>query len=397
MLTYVPVMIFIILLAIVVGLGYADRRKHRPLSSMPPLSFIIPCYNDAATVDQTVASIFAVYGDEADLVVIDDGSSDGSREKLAALAKRHDFTLILNPSNQGKSKTLNDHFHLAKNDIVVFVDADMIVSRKPLVDAIARLQDPRVGAVSCPYRAANQGFIPLMQTIEYNMLAFIQGAYNTFSAIALWGGFIAIRRKAFLNADGFSLNAITEDKDLAFKLNLRGWKVEQSFCHISTYVPDTLARLIRQKIRWSSGGLQCFVRYYKVLLKNPLHVLFMVSFCVLLTISTLNIGKDLFLWDQIIDYFLWLNRFGSFWASLQLTVDKFGGPILEDLIWRISFTIFSLPFVLPLISTLRRLYICLMVIPFSIFYAPAFSLISIAGAIYFLRNKRLLRQAVRAW
>lgn len=160
MLTYVPVMIFIILLAIVVGLGYADRRKHRPLSSMPPLSFIIPCYNDAATVDQTVASIFAVYGDEADLVVIDDGSSDGSREKLAALAKRHDFTLILNPSNQGKSKTLNDHFHLAKNDIVVFVDADMIVSRKPLVDAIARLQDPRVGAVSCPYRAANQGFIP---------------------------------------------------------------------------------------------------------------------------------------------------------------------------------------------------------------------------------------------
>ena len=397
MLTYVPVSMFLLLLVIVAGLGYVDRRKNRRLLTLPPLSFIIPCYNDAETVDQTVESIFAVYGPDADVIVIDDGSTDNSREILTELKTRHNFVLIFNAANVGKSKTLNDHFHLAKNEMIVFVDADVIVSPKPLKDAIARLQVKDVGAVSCPYRAANTGFIPLMQTIEYNMLAFIQGAYNMFSAIALWGGFLAVKRDAFSSVNGFTLNAITEDKDLAFKLTLQGWKVEQSFCHIRTYVPATLTQLIKQKIRWSSGGLQCFVRYYAVLMKNPLHVLFMLSFCVLLTASILKLGKNISLWDEIVAYFLWAHRSVGLWTSLQLTLIKFGISILKDLLWRISFTLFSLPFVLPLVSTIKRLYICVMVIPFSIFYAPAFSIISIAGAIYLLRNKRLLHKAVRAW
>lgn len=98
----------------------------------------------------------------------------------------------------------------------------MIVNRQSLTDALARLQHPEMGAVSYPYRATNTGFIPLMQTIEYNMLTFVQGAYNVFSAIALWGGFIAVKREAFLDAGKFSVNAITEDMDLAFKLNQKG-------------------------------------------------------------------------------------------------------------------------------------------------------------------------------
>lgn len=397
MMTYFPVVIFLVLLLVVAMLGHLDRRKERPLASLPPLSFVIPCYNDADTVDQTVDSIFRVYGSTADVIVIDDGSTDGSREKLAALKARYEFTLVYNSCNLGKSKTLNDHFHLAKHDIVVFVDADVIVAQKPLTDAIARLQFPGVGAVSCPYRSANQGILPLMQTIEYNMLTYIQGAYNVFSAIALWGGFIAIKREAFLCVNGFTLNAITEDKDLAFKLNLSGWKVEQSFCYIRTYVPETIRQLFKQKIRWSSGGLQCFVRYYRVLLKNPLHVLFVFSFCILLTTSTLNMGKNIFLWDEVFDYFLWVHRSRDLLASMQLTVRKFGVFLLKDLTWRISFSLFSLPFVLPLVSTVKRLYICFLVIPFSICYVPAFSLISTAGAIHLIRKKNRMQRATRAW
>jgi biofilm PGA synthesis N-glycosyltransferase PgaC len=395
--TYLPMVVFFVLLIVVAGLGLLDRNKYRPLSALPPLSFIIPCYNDAGSVDQTVESIFSVYGPDADVVVIDDGSTDGSREKLAALKERLGFTLVFNSSNIGKSKTLNDHFHLARHDIVVFVDADVIVARKPLMDAIARLQFSGVGAVSCPYRAANPGVLPLMQTIEYNMLTFIQGAYNVFSAIALWGGFIAIKRKAFLDVNGFTLNAITEDKDLAFKLNLKGWKVEQSFCHIRTYVPETMTQLFKQKIRWSSGGLQCFIRYYKVLMKNPLQLLFTVAFCILLTGSMLNLGKNIHLWDDIFNYFFWVHSSKSLLESIRLTVGKFGVFILKDLSWRISFTLFSLPFALPLVSTLKRLYVCFLVIPFSIFYVPAFSLISIAGAVHLIRKRNWLQRSDRAW
>lgn len=397
MMLYLPLLIISVLFGIVAGLVFFDKGKKRPFAGLPPLSFMVPCYNDLDSVGQTLNSIYDVCGSDASIFVIDDCSTDGSREKLAVLKARYGFTLIFNSSNLGKSKTLNEHFHLTKNNIVVFVDADVIVNRQSLVDAISRLQSSDVGAVSCPYRSANSGLIPLMQTIEYNMLSFIQGAYNLFSAIALWGGFIVIKREAFLNVGGFTLNAITEDKDLAFKLNENGWRVEQSFYPIRTYVPDTFSKWFRQKIRWNSGGFQCLVRYYRVWLKNPLQILFVFSFSAFLILSTLNIGKNLLLWDETISYFVRLDQSESVWVSLQLTSTKFGVLILKDFIWRIFYTLFSLPFVLPLVSTVKRIYICFLIIPFSIFYVPLLSSISIIGAIYFLQKRRLLNKAIRAW
>lgn len=397
MLTYLPLLIILMLFLVVAGLGWVDRWKKRPLTDLPALSFMVPCYNDADSVGQTIESIYAVCGTSADVIVIDDCSTDGSREKLSTLVAQYGFRLIFNPSNLGKSKTLNTHFTLTKNPIVVFVDADVIVNRRSLTDALSRLQFPDVGAVSCPYRAANTGIIPLMQTIEYNMLTFVQGAYNVFSAIALWGGFIVVKRGAFVEAGGFSLNAITEDMDLAFKLNENGWRVNQSFCHVRTYVPDTIGKWFRQKIRWSSGGFQCFINHYRVWLKNPLHILFLSSFCLLLISSAVNMGNNLFRFDEMIDYFILLNRSENVWISLQLTGMLFGTLMVKDLIWRISLSLFSLPFVLPLISTSKQMPICLMVFPFSILYVPLFSMVSIIGAITFLRRRRFLQPSARAW
>ncbi len=397
MITYLPISMIVLLFAVVALLGILDRRKKRTLAVMPPLSFIVPCYNDADSVGQTLESIYATCGPSVEVIVIDDCSNDGSREKLADLKRRLGFELILNTSNLGKSKTLNDHFHLARNDTVVFVDADVIVSRKPLNDALARLQSPDVGAVSCPYSSARGGFLQRMQTIEYNLLAFIQGGYNLFSAMALWGGFIATKRDVFIQVGGFTLNAITEDMDLAFKLNAGGWRVEQSFYPVRTEVPDTLRKLFRQKLRWSAGGFQCFLKYYRVWIRNPLHILFMFSFCILLTLSTFKLTHKIFLYDDMVDYFEWLNQSGNLWLSLQLTGMKFGVGILKDLVWRLSFTLFSLPFVLPLVSGIRQLHICLLAVPFSIVYVPLFSSMSILGAVDFLRKRRLLRNATRAW
>jgi len=397
MLTCLPIVLVVLFLAIMAVLGYLDRRKKRSLAEIPPLSFIVPCYNDSDSVGQTLESIYATCGRGAEVIVIDDCSTDGSREKLAVLQRRLGFTLHFNPSNVGKSKTLNDSFKLAGNHTVIFVDADVIVAPEPLTDALARLQRPDVGAVSCPYQSIQFGFLQLMQTIEYNLLAFIQGSYNLFSAMALWGGFIAVKRSAFLQVGGFTLNALTEDMDLAFKLNARGWRVEQSFYPVRTYVPDTFKKLFRQKLRWSSGGMQCFLKYPRVWLKNPLHVLFMFSFCILLTLSTFKLTRNLIIYDDMIDYFAWLNQSRSVWISLQLTGLKFGMGILKEMVWKLSFTLFSVPFVMPLVSGVRQLYRCLLVVPFSIFYVPLFSSMSILGAITFLRKRRALQTATRAW
>jgi len=236
-----------------------------------------------------------------------------------------------------------------------------------------------------------------MQTIEYNMLALIQGSYNNFSVFALWGGFIAIKRASFLDVGGFSLNAITEDMDLSFKLNEKGWRVEQSFHPVYTHVPDSLKAWIRQRIRWGSGGCHCLIKYYRVWLRNPLHILFIFSFCALLVFSTFNISRNILLLDDMIAYFDILNQTKGIWLSMQLTTVKFGFQILAKLFNGISFTFFSLPFVFPLVSTMRQIYICFMVVPFSFFYIPTLSIISIFSGFHFFRKRRILQTGIRAW
>ncbi|HEX5420879.1 MAG TPA: glycosyltransferase family 2 protein [Gammaproteobacteria bacterium] len=394
---YLPVTIIALLFVLVAALGFIDRRKRRPRGTPRPLSFVVPCYNDADTVGETIASIYEVCGQGTDVIVADDGSTDGSRELLERLRVRYGFRLVLNERNIGKSQTLNEQFRLAKHELIVFTDADVIVNERSLQDALSRLEDPSIGAVSCPYAPQNSGLIALMQHVEYNMLSFIQGAYNCFSAIALWGGFIAIKKKAFLDAGCFSLNAITEDMDLAFKLNEAGWRVEQSFVPVRTYVPDTLKKWYKQKVRWSSGGLQCFFNHYRIWLRNPLHVLFVFSYCILLTSAVIKMGKDIVLWNSMLDYLNSMNDSQALGISLHLTGVKYGVHVMRDLVLRLSFTAFSLPFVLPLVSTLKRVHLFLLVVPFSILYVPVFSTISMCGVVYFLRRRKALLTASRAW
>jgi cellulose synthase/poly-beta-1,6-N-acetylglucosamine synthase-like glycosyltransferase len=236
-----------------------------------------------------------------------------------------------------------------------------------------------------------------MTHIEYNMLRFVQGAYNYFSAIALWGGFIVVKRDAFVAAGAFSPNAITEDMDLAFKLNEHGWRVEQCATPVRTYVPHTPRGWFKQKIRWSAGGLQCFIKHYRVWMKNPLHILFMSAYCVLMTFAVAELGRDAAVWEAALAQFNQLNAKASVLFSLASTLADYSGKILADVAWRLGFSLFSIPFVLPLAMRSKRAVVLLFAIPFSVFYVPVFTVTSLCGAAHFLRRWRALEGAERAW
>lgn len=397
MISVLSLFVLIALFLAVAVLRLLDRRPLAPPLNRPAISFIVPCYNDAATVEETIASILPLLREGDELLVADDASTDGGTELLQQLSATSGFRLTVNARNKGKTATLNEQFEIAGNDLVVFVDADLIVNTGALEEALARLAKPAIGAVSCPYVPENRGLIPLMTHIEYNMLSFVQGAYNRFSAIALWGGFIAVKRQAFVDSGAFTPNAITEDMDLAFKLNEQGWRVEQCATPVRTYVPDTLSGWFRQKMRWSSGGLQCFVRHHRVWMKNPLHIVFLTAYCLLITSAVGELLRDIAVWEAALSQFNQLNQRATVYASLMQTSSVYSGQILIDLAWRLGFSLFSLPFVLPLLTSLRRLFVVLIVFPFSLVYVPVFTLTSALGAMDFLRRWRALGVAERAW
>jgi glycosyltransferase involved in cell wall biosynthesis len=92
------------------------------------LSIVMPVYNEKAYIEAIVARVLGVAlpaGVTTELIIVDDGSRDGTRDKLAALAPREDLRVILHERNQGKGAALQTGFAAATGDFVLVQDADL--------------------------------------------------------------------------------------------------------------------------------------------------------------------------------------------------------------------------------------------------------------------------------
>ena len=376
---------FILLMVLMLVLTYLDSRHPRSLAANLPVSIVIPCYNDSASVQETIASVFKAYPAElVDLTVVNDHSTDDSLAQISEMRKRYAFRIVDNEANKGKARSLNDVIPQAKHDYVLCLDADTILNRSALRDMLARMEaDHRLGAVSSPYRPKNRGFLPLMQAVEYSMLLLTQGAHNITSAMALWGGCMMVRKTAFAEVCGFRLNAITEDVDMAFRMNRFHWRVEQSFRPVRSLVPSSLRGWIKQKLRWTSGGTQCYFRHARVWIKNPIQLFFILSYSFFIASSVLDffegvdvVGSVGLIWDSA----------QSFWKNIINLNAAFGADVLRRFGSVVLCCSLSCIYIFPLIKRGRDLFKLLLVIPFSMLYFPCYMVVSLFGTAIGVRS-----------
>src|SRR3712207_2483305 len=90
----------------------------------PLLSVVMPVYNELATAEEMIRRVLAVPL-RIQLIVVDDCSTDGTREVLVKLQQDLGFTLLLQPKNQGKGGALRRGFEAVHGDLVVIQDADL--------------------------------------------------------------------------------------------------------------------------------------------------------------------------------------------------------------------------------------------------------------------------------
>lgn len=126
-------------------------REHVLVSTaLSEVSVIIPSYNRAAYISEAVESVLNQTYKAIDLIVVDDGSRDGSYEKLAAIAEKGQLILLTHPqhANKGQSASINLGLKRAKTKYVAILDSDDMFAVSKLADQVAFLEaHPEIGMV----------------------------------------------------------------------------------------------------------------------------------------------------------------------------------------------------------------------------------------------------------
>jgi glycosyltransferase involved in cell wall biosynthesis len=123
-------------------------RKHgtRTRLASPRLSVVMPVFNEMATIDEIIPRVLAIPL-PVELIVVDDCSTDGTREHLQEMQREYGFTLLLQGRNQGKGAALRRGFGSVTGNMVAIQDADLEYSPEELPELAALIIEGRADVV----------------------------------------------------------------------------------------------------------------------------------------------------------------------------------------------------------------------------------------------------------
>lgn len=235
------------------------------LTKWPSVSVIIPAWNRGESLRKCLVHVTAMhYNGKWDITVINDGSTDQTREILNEF--KGQLKVIHNEKNIGKAASLNKAARLSKGEFIAAIDGDSF----PNVDTLEKLiphfyRDEKVGAVTTIVRVHNRSnLLARIQEVEYFLeFGLKNSVLNTLDSLYVTPGpFSVYRRTAFEKIGGYDVHNITEDMEITFALHKAGYSVVlEADAQVFTDVPDTLKKLFRQRQRWARGGWQTIFKY----------------------------------------------------------------------------------------------------------------------------------------
>jgi glycosyltransferase involved in cell wall biosynthesis len=189
----------------------------------PLLSVVMPVFNESATVDEIIRRVLALPL-RIQLIVVDDASTDGTREILTRLQEQQGFTLLLQPRNQGKGAALRRGFEAVSGDLVAIQDADLEYSPEEFPMLIELICQGRADVVyGSRFLGRHRVFLfshyvgnrllTLLTNILYNtMLSDMETCYKVMRTEVL--------RSMTLRSNGFGI-----EPELTAKIFKRGYRV----------------------------------------------------------------------------------------------------------------------------------------------------------------------------
>jgi cellulose synthase/poly-beta-1,6-N-acetylglucosamine synthase-like glycosyltransferase/peptidoglycan/xylan/chitin deacetylase (PgdA/CDA1 family)/spore germination protein YaaH len=269
---------FLFVVAIAVGLVRSVTLtflalRAAPAQPPPPvdelISVLIPAFNEARVIESSVRRVLASSGVRLEVIVIDDGSSDGTDAILARSFSDEPRVRLVTVPNGGKARALNRGLELASGRIVVALDADTQFEPDTIALLARWFADERIGAVAGNAKVGNRvNLVTRWQAVEYVTAQNLERrALAGVDAIMVVPGAVGAWRRAALEAvGGYPVDTLAEDQDLTIAIQRAGWTIANDTEAVAwTESPQTLRGLARQRFRWAFGTLQCLWKHRAVL------------------------------------------------------------------------------------------------------------------------------------
>jgi cellulose synthase/poly-beta-1,6-N-acetylglucosamine synthase-like glycosyltransferase len=253
-----------------VYLKYKDNvpKPRPPLNPLPVVTLQLPIYNEMYVVDRLIAAVCAMDypKDKLEIQVLDD-STDETRAIAELAVRRHaahgfDIKYLHRTDRTGyKAGALEAGLHVARGEFIAIFDADFVPPSQFLRETLPQFADAKVGMVQARWGHINRDYslLTLIQSIMLDGHFVLEhGGRNRAGTFFNFNGTAGIwRRRVIEEAGGWQHDTLTEDLDLSYRAQLRGWKfLFMPDLVAPAEVPVEMNAFKSQQHRWAKGSIQ---------------------------------------------------------------------------------------------------------------------------------------------
>jgi cellulose synthase/poly-beta-1,6-N-acetylglucosamine synthase-like glycosyltransferase len=245
----------------------------------PSVAVLVGCKNEELVVDGLIAALLALDypREQLAIVIVDDGSDDGTGARLDAHAAVEPRLRVLHRrpgAGGGKSGALNDALALVDAEIALVFDADHEPDPTALRRLVRHFRDPAVGAVMgrCVIRNGRDSTMATTVFVDFlsGYLVNEYGRQALFELPAYGGANCAVRISTLRGLGGWNVDTVTEDTDLTLRVLLAGQRVRFDISAVDYEEAVVSARRFwKQRYRWARGHQKAFRDYWRPMLRSP--------------------------------------------------------------------------------------------------------------------------------
>jgi glycosyltransferase involved in cell wall biosynthesis len=294
----------------------------------PQVSFIVPCYNEIEHIENCIISIYQqkVAKEKFEVLVVDNGSSDGTRERAASLGAK-----VLINKKKGAAASRNMGARYAQGSLLAFVDADCLLDPMWLYNLSAHLAIPNVAAAAAPAVPALDGISWVEQAWSKVFVCPKRISQNGVIRVSnLASSNMLINKEYFETTGGFDEMLLScEDYDLSCRLLLHGELLLDENIYV-THLREskTISELFRREIGRGRFSLRCYAKNgysYRELPSTLIPFLFGFIFvAILIALSLAKYGISLLIMMfLLIIPIIYLARGGFRFAGTKSTLQEY--------------------------------------------------------------------------